>query len=61
MLGNVVLVSAVQGHESAISLLFVIFLKIFLMLTIFKVFIEHVTMLLLCYVLIFLATKHVGF
>ena len=46
-------VSAVQGSELAISLPFVIFFKIFLMWTIFKVFIEYVTMLLLFYVLIF--------
>ena len=36
-----------------------IFLKMFLMWTIFKVFIEFVTILLLFYVLILLAERHV--
>ena len=39
--------------------LFLIFLKIFLMWTIFKVFIEFVTVLLLHYVLFFLVERHI--
>ena len=36
------------------------FFKDFSMWTILKIFIELVTILLLCYGLVFLATKHVG-
>ena len=39
---------------------FFFFFKIFLMWTLFEVFIEFVTILLLFYVLVFLATRHVG-
>ena len=39
---------------------YLFFFKIFLMWTIFKVFIEFVTILFLFYVLVFLAARHVG-
>ena len=42
-----------QGVGPGMGFIFYIFLKIFLMWTIFKVFIEFVTMLLLFYVLVF--------
>ena len=49
-------------NSSFISILFYFFLSFFffLMWTIFEVFIEFVTILLLFYVLVFLATRHVG-
>ena len=39
----------------------ILFLRFFFIWTIFKGFIEFVTILLLCHVLVFLALKHVGF